>query len=203
MSELRERSARGQRDWIRRDQRVPEWRRQDRQEPVRIVQRTVGHAEFLDTAYGRLDMVYANRTVAHLQRSKLEPSVSFVNPEMQTRVLRLCHDIRVAVAIDVRDDKSDDEIVRTQVEPVACARKPNREQPGVAAWLNPIVETIPVEIRPQRLGPSCSRNRQREETADCGNRVPADARRVCAEHGVGFEVADDLNRAAVMQDPDS
>ena len=104
---------------------------------------------------------------------------------MQTRVLRLCHDISVAVAIDVRDDNSDDEIVRTQVEPVACARKPKREQPGVAVRLNPIVETIPVEICPQRLGPSRGRNRQREETADCGNRVPADARRVCAEHGVG------------------
>jgi hypothetical protein len=64
MSELRERSARGQRDWTRRDQLVPEWRRQDRQEPVRIVQRTVGNTEFLDAAYGRLDMVCADRTVS-------------------------------------------------------------------------------------------------------------------------------------------
>ena len=69
--------------------------------------------------------------------------------------------------------------------------------------LNPIVETIPVEIRTQRLGPSRGRNRQLEETPDCRNRVTADVRRVCAEHGVACEVADDLNRAAGMQDPDS
>jgi hypothetical protein len=185
MSELREWSARGQRDWPRRDQPVPEWRRQDREEPVRIVQRTVGHAEVLDTPYGRLDMVCADCTVALVQRSKREPSVAVVDPEMQTRVLRLCHDVRVAVSIDVRDDKSDDEIVRAQMEPAARSREPNREQSGVAAWLNPIVEAIPVEIRPQRLCPSRSGNRQREETAECGSRVPADARRVCAEHDVG------------------
>jgi len=185
MSELRERSARGQRDGPRRDQPVPEWRRQDREEPVRFVQRTVGHAEFLDTPYGRLDMVCADRTVALVQRSKREPSASVVDPEMQTRVLRLCHDIRVAVSIDVRDDESDDEIVRAQMEPAARAREPNREESGLVAWLNPIVEAIPVEIRPQRLGPSRSRNHQREETAECGSRVPADARRVCAEHDVG------------------
>ena len=203
MSELRERSAGGQRDWIRRDQNVPKRRRQDCQEPVRIVQRTVGHAEFLDTAYGRLGTVCANRAVAQVQRSKREPPASFVDPEMQTRVLGLGNDIRVAVSIDVHDDQSDDEIVRTQTEPAARARKPNREQSGVTACLNPIVDAVPVEIRSQRLGSSRSRNRQREETAECGSRVPADARDVGTEHDVGFRGRRRPQPSRLMQDPDS
>ena len=104
MSELGERSARGQRDWACRDQPVAQGCRQDPQEPVRIVQGTLRDAEFPDTAYGRLGVVCAKRAVTQAWRSKREPAASLVDPEAQAGVAGLGHDVGIAVVIDIRDD---------------------------------------------------------------------------------------------------
>jgi hypothetical protein len=187
MRELRGRSVRRCRNVPGGNQPVADWRRHGDGEPVGIVERLVVFPKPLDTAHDRFDTVRSQRTWPHMWRSKREAASPLVNPEEQTRVASLGNDVGIAVAIDVGNDESDDEIVCAQIQGTACPGKPQREHSRAAADRNPIMDAVAVEICPQRFGSSGGWDNEREERAKRNRRVSAYARHRGVEHGVAFQ----------------
>ena len=155
------------RRWADGDEVCARWRGPDNKEPRRIVEHAVVPPHRLDAAYGVSKAVGEAKTVS-LQRARTrreEEPASLIDPDLQSRSSGTADQIRIAVAIHIRDHELDKEIARGHPLRAACDRQPDCECVGPATDLDAIVSDVAVEIRAQTLSLRGIGNQQRRDAA--------------------------------------
>lgn len=177
--------------------------RPDEQQTVGVVQAVV-NAERLNAVDGRSRSMRRNAGAPRMQMmvSPGEEPAPFVDPDLKAGLPCVGDEIRVAVAIEVRDDEPDDRIGCVQLLPLARRGKPDGELARAAGDLDAIVNTIAIEIRFERIRLRDIRDDQGGETTERSQHEPAQRDQWHLEDASIVQGSSHFDRATIMQNPD-